>query len=41
MRKVLHAKLPSKLETSLLDKHFGGARSNLGIFRGWILVQWL
>lgn len=27
MRKVLNAKLPSKLETGVLDKHFGGALS--------------
>lgn len=39
MRKVLDAKLPSKLETSLLDKHFGGVLSSLRTFRGQISVQ--
>lgn len=34
MRKVLNAKLPSKLETGVLDKHFWEPFPSLRTFRG-------
>lgn len=41
MRKVLDAKLPGELETSLFAKLIRGALSSLRTSRGWISVQWL